>query len=351
MPRVLSALTALVLVGAFLPGLGEAPAQATAPVVPEVSSADEAARLDPATTSVRIRPGAADAAAAAVAKLAKLDRVDARGSGLTDAGLRSLAAAKLLTHLDVSDCPSLTDTGVQELAVAKRLETLRLSGAEKVGDASLAVLGKLGRLRILELAGCRAVTDAGLEGIRELPKIEELDLSRIQLSDKGTQHLARLRTLKALRLNCTAIPDISMLHIVALGDLECLEVAGNSACAFGQIGLLHVNGLRKLRRLDVSQNDRVTDEVLRSVALCPALEELRATDCKKVTDAGVALLAKSKALRDADLSGTAVGVKGAAALAPIRTLARLRLAACPNLAADHLVRLRSALPKVEIVTE
>ena len=346
-----AALAALAtIVSASLAAAG--PGAATPAALPvEVRTAEEARALDPTSVSVRIAAGEADAIALELAKSKKLESVDARASRLSDEGLRALGGAKALVDLDASDCPSITDAGVLALAGLKKVEVLRLAGNTGVGDAALVAIAKFARLRVLDLSGCKAITDAGLKPLRDLEKIEELDLSGVHVSEKGTPHLARLRSLKRLRMNRTGIPDMSMQDIVALLDLEALEVADNSAYRFGEIGLLHVDGLRKLKHLDVSRNVMVTDDVLKSAAAIPGLEVLRAVDCKNVGDAGVAALAGAKALREADLSGTNVSAKGLASLAASKTLAKLRVAGCARLTPADLEKARALLPKVAIASE
>ena len=129
-----------------------------------------------------------------------------RGTTASDEDLRHLASFPQLQRLSIRS-PRISDTGMAQLAGLERLETLRLPGA--ITDKGLQ---HLGRLRVLDLI-FTAVTDAGLVHLEGLAHLEQLLLLGTNVPDAGLEHLVGLRNLRHLVLNETRVTDAGVADL------------------------------------------------------------------------------------------------------------------------------------------
>lgn len=190
--------------------------------------------------------------------LAEAEKLDLRGSRVTDAGLVHLAKATKLKQLWLDNC-LVTDAGLVHLKTLKNLESLRLNGTR--------------------------VTDKGLANLKDMAKLKSLTLSHTSISDAGMVHLAGLTTLIDLGLDSTQISNTGMVHLNKLTNLELLRL-GNSLVT--DVGLIELKGLTKLERLILRGRD-VTDAWLVQLLVQKNLKWL-GLGRTRVTSSGVAEL-------------------------------------------------------------
>ena len=116
--------------------------------------------------------------------------------------------------------PGLTDEGLKHLAALKELKTLDL-GRSQVTNAGLQYLGKeLKGLLALYLSSPQ-ITDDGLTHLRGLTGLIDLHLSGLQVGDAGLKHLQECKGLKRLTLKRTKVSDNGVrLLQKALPELE-----------------------------------------------------------------------------------------------------------------------------------
>jgi hypothetical protein len=136
-------------------------------------------------------------------------------------------------------------------------------------DAGLAHLANLRNLRRLYLECAQDITDAGLSYLKDLKHLEYLSLYQTGISDAGLVHLKDLRSLRELQFAENRITDAGLAHLRSLSRLEFLElrVAGLSDAA-----LAHLCALPKLKRLDLAGGGHLAScECLKRL---PELEEL-----------------------------------------------------------------------------
>ena len=190
--------------------------------------------------------------------LAEAEKLDLRGSRVTDAGLAHLAKATKLKQLWLDNC-LVTDAGLVHLKTLKNLESLRLNGTR--------------------------VTDKGLANLKGMAKLKSLTLSHTSISDAGMVHLAGLTTLIDLGLDSTQISNTGMVHLNKLTNLELLRL-GNSLVT--DVGLIELKGLTKLERLILRGRD-VTDAWLVQLLVQKNLKWL-GLGRTRVTSSGVAEL-------------------------------------------------------------
>ncbi len=167
------------------------------------------------------------------------------GTGLTDEGLLCLRMLPSLEALMIG--PSrITGTGLATLTNIPSLRVLELHQADLPAPQDWAALGKLSLLERLELMHTRSkVTDAHVAGLVDLEALEDLTLSaivvrdrqaiaRLDVTDEGLTHLAKLKRLKRLSLTGAPITDEGLQKLATLPQLERLELW---ACGVTEQGL------------------------------------------------------------------------------------------------------------------
>jgi hypothetical protein len=336
-----------------------------------------------------------------IARFSKLRRLELSGIalagyGLTDqvatAGFAQLERLPLLESLTLRCC----DTPDELLAVLPRLRALRhldLSfnhGFEADGvDAIVQCTG----LRSLSLRGCQQLHDRVLAKVAALPDLERLDLSLIdginwqvgpdtprsqpltalrdrarKLADRlgmgpGEETFRALGAARRLRSLDVSGGHWSTRQLALLGgafvndgvdgalldDVERVVVKGAVLRATG--GHFDGEGFvaslpKSLERLEVG--GRYTDAFCTAVAAhLTSLRHLNVAACDRITDAGVATLAAMPSLRALDLRQMrGLSSKCIDALAGATQLEELDLRHNDFVTAEHVVRLRRALPRL-----
>ena len=275
---------------------------------------------------------------------------------VTDNSLGRIAThCKNLQELDLGGCSKITNTGLLLISWGlKRIRRLNLRSCWQISDLGIGHLtgaaadspqavsapSRAGarQLEDLCLQDCQKVTDESLKHISDgLPKVEKLNLSFcLSVTDTGLKSLAQMPTLQDLNLrSCDNVSDIGV------GFLGTTNSNNNNS---GNSGFTS-----PLTRLDVSFCDRVTDSSMAHVGnglvnltslslsacgitdvgvarisrdLAKVLEVLNIGQCSKVTDEGLASIAKNmKVLTSVDLYGcTNVTAKGLKSLEKVKTL-------------------------------
>jgi hypothetical protein len=159
-------------------------------------------------------------------------------------------------------------------------------------DVGLERLTRLPNLRELTMGG-NELGDAGLQALRQMPGLTYLDLSgrqgtdknvwTIAMTDAGLDAVLTLKNLRDLRLGC---PSIGV---------------GIEGARFTEVTVM-----------------TVTPKWLEQMKSLPKLERLALQGCKRIDDDAVRALIAMPALREADLKGTSVTEKGAAAFQAAR---------------------------------
>ncbi|MCA9052442.1 MAG: hypothetical protein KDA75_01330 [Planctomycetaceae bacterium] len=142
--------------------------------------------------------------------------VDARGTGLGDAGLLQLAECRGIVGLNLSGTAITT--------------------------AALPIVAKLPRLRSLNLAATRAVSRNGLEALQSALQLDELDVRQTGLTDEGIVAVARIPNLMQLDVGYN---DISADGLAPLGDrkrYERLGITGTAVTSQTQASLVVQHG-------------------------------------------------------------------------------------------------------------
>ncbi len=142
-----------------------------------------------------------DEVAEAVVEFPKLRLLELSFTQITDAGVEKLS------HLDRLECfglssPRITNAAMQDIVRLKNLTLLSIAGT-KIGDESLDKLLELPKLTELRLSA--AVTNRGLPTIAKLTQLETLYLGGKQIDDRGLVHLQGMKNLKYLDVQTTNV--------------------------------------------------------------------------------------------------------------------------------------------------
>lgn len=265
-----------------------------------------------------------------------------------------------------------TDVDVERLADVGSLRKLDLS-LTYVSDRGVGRLKGLDKLEELNLFAAEFITDAALAFLRGHRGLKKLNLRGTDVTDTSLAYVAELTGLTSLDISFTQITDVGLEHLASLAELEELNLGGNKISGIGLHVLKLLPKLRKLSFYGIQRRNAgwcwapvVTDLELETLSLLAGLEDLnigfgvalgapRPTDlgpadgeaeCRiaggtRITDFGLAKLAKLAKLQQLDLSGSAITVSGLKTVANLQELRRLSLwnvkaiddAAAPTLAA------------------
>ncbi|MCY2967153.1 MAG: hypothetical protein NT069_26535 [Planctomycetota bacterium] len=162
---------------------------------------------------------------------------------LSDDGLESLSGMPHLEMLDlgVTDKPTLgiTDSGLKRLAALKGLKSLVISH--------------------------NGITSAGMKSLTSLRHLEQLDLSQTHVDDKGLESLAELKSLKSLRLRKTAVTGSGLEHLAGCVQLQKLILS--DIAEFDPDQLRHLVGHPALTELVLS-GTRLNDQAVGHLPGC-----------------------------------------------------------------------------------
>ncbi len=190
-----------------------------------------------------------DEVARQLANIPSLESVQ-RVSYLSAEGVKMLSTLPKLRHLDISLRDSrIGYQGPCGLASLKSLASLHINCGDPLSDADLATLESLTGLKTL-LISCPAVSDRGLASIGKLRQLEDLTLMTC-VTRTGLNHLNGLSKLRHLQVTCRrmssqAVPaEETTLDLSGLRSMKNMNLTGvpmdDEDCAFlGQLSSLKV---------------------------------------------------------------------------------------------------------------
>ncbi|MES2706816.1 MAG: hypothetical protein V4726_09465 [Verrucomicrobiota bacterium] len=142
--------------------------------------------------------------------------------GLSDGEVAELSRLSRLRNLDFTagwgvEEAELTDKGLA--LMAKRqwpvLETLHLGHCSGITDAGMVSVAKMNSVKWLSLMGSPHITDAGLKALLPMKNLEALDLRGCpEVTDQGLEFLARRKSWRTILLG--GCPKVTARAIVTL---------------------------------------------------------------------------------------------------------------------------------------
>lgn len=277
--------------------------QPTPPVVkPPVDETEKEVKAEPATPDDP-----------AIVKTLQDDRHKLK---LNDAG--QVIEATLVPLGDVDKTIAL----LEQVAKLPHLERLKAGGPD-VTNAGLEKLAGHKKLRVLDLEQAK-VDDDGMKHLIDLPLVD-IQLKKTDVRDDGVGHLAKIQSLKQLKLVMTKVTNAGIAHVKSLPNLEGIDLQDvntvDNAC------LNDIKGLKKLKFL------RIYGPTFDGDGIAPIAEmtSLRSLSMQQtaVTDDNVKYLKPLVDLEKLYLYGTKVTDQGMAELAGLTKLKELELRAAP----------------------
>ncbi|XP_029849793.2 dynein regulatory complex subunit 6 [Ixodes scapularis] len=209
----------------------------------------------------------------------------------------------MLQELRLSRWTKLTDGAARQLAHLRKLRCLDLSFCPNVSpDALVQALCSDSRptMRELNLSCCR-VSDSLMTALADtMAHLTALDVSSSGLTDEGARAIHRLRRLRVLNMSsCDKITDGALCELAPaqadvcsslahLTQLKELKLAG--CVQLTDRGILNAIAFRELQCLDLKMCHNLTDLGMEHIALSnPSLQELTLHGCTQLTDKSVAL--------------------------------------------------------------
>lgn len=157
-------------------------------------------------------------------------------------------------------CFDFDDAAMAQLARFPKLERLDLSGMDvdergvsrslPITDAGVAHLGKLPNLRWLCLAQCHEMKGEALRELEALPLLEHLDLTYSGVESPAVERLARLGNLRELVLShCMNFHGRSLAEVCKSPGLRRLEL--RACTTLSATDAMHLATMKGLRHLDL----------------------------------------------------------------------------------------------------
>lgn len=212
---------------------------------------------------------------------------------ITSQGLAPLAKLPNLGRLAVE----AVDESMPFLAAIPKLRFLMIQDTP-AGDEGWVALSKSQSIEQIWGRRCHNLRSRGFASLANMPVLQNLAVSCLNVDDSAIATLPNFPTLRELMP--MDIPDEGYRHI---GRCENLEVLTLMYCRdTGDCATEHITGLPRLRKYFASYN-QITDRTPELLSSIATLEEVEFAGCAKLTDAGIAALAKLPRLRALKLGG------------------------------------------------
>ena len=312
-----------------------------------------------------------DRALETIGKLTTLEELSLDSNKITGASLRQLRGLKKLRKLDlnfsqlqpddlepVSELTELTSLHIYSTGIVNdrlcelcsRLTNLRtLNLSERMADLTDRGVQHLAKLRYLEnlaLRGCPKITDAGLAAVAGMTRLKILRLSGLPaVTPKGMQGIGKLTNLRLLEINVVAMDNDSMRALESLTKLEDLLLWTVSNTP-NYPALDSLGALRSLQR--VRTNMAVSSSAIRALAKLPDLESIT-DELYEITDEDLTHLAKLPKLQTIILASDKITAKSLPTLAKMKSLRTLYVSDKVGITPDQWTALgRDSLPNCTI---
>jgi len=234
-----------------------------------------------------------------------------------------------------------------------------------ISDTSMSCIGKMQSLQSLDLSES-TIDDRSLRHIEHLP-LHDLNLFGTNISDRGVQHIAKIKTLRSLNIGATQISDEAIEQLSSLVDLEVFRFC---ATKITDKGFQSLARLRNIRQLDVSDIP-VSEKSFRLIGSLPKLEsidlggvkvtardieDLRSAPClrhiilfrSELNDAELHALSELKGVRTLQLSRNPFTNNGVAYLGKMTNLINVSMLECPNVSPGAVAQLKKRIPGCQI---
>jgi internalin A len=173
--------------------------------------------------SLRDSPKVTSDSIAVITKVKQLQSVELAGAFVSDDVAKGLATANTITELTLDD-GGLTDDGVKHLAALTKLQTLALDRNKKVRGTTVPALVAAKNLKYLTVAECELGDLAGWSALKSLSNLITLGLPQSGVTDAGLKEIGKITQLKTISLASCPITDAGLAQLKAMKSLESLNI-------------------------------------------------------------------------------------------------------------------------------
>lgn len=220
-------------------------------------------------------------------KIPSLTKLDLSMTRISDQGFQRLKDLPGITDLNLYYAEYITDEGMSAVKGWKKLQRVNLRGT-KVTDTTLAYLGALTELEFVDV-GFSQITDNGIEVLSALPKLKSLAIAGNKLTDVGLQAVRHMPVLESLDIEGPQRTDSGLWSVSltesgidAIGTAKTLRSLKMGGTSISGVGLEKLMGsLPNLSSLSLRRSKRVNDQ---SVDVLSKWSSLRWLD---VQDTGI----------------------------------------------------------------
>lgn len=203
---------------------------------------------------------AEDADLAKLWQIPGLRSIDLQSPLVTAAGMQGIGGAPDLTSLRIyADAVSLGNRGINEIGQASGLTDLRIEIDEQIDVAHVSAFEPLQQLRRLAFGYRITLMDADVARLEKLSNLVALEAASFDVTDEGVASLSKLTRLVELDLSFNEkITDEGLRPICGMENLEVLELAGTKIS--GDC-LEFLGDMPKLKRLNLVSSTVELDAV------------------------------------------------------------------------------------------
>jgi internalin A len=160
---------------------------------------------------------------AVLTKVKQLQSVELAGAIVSDDTAKDLATVNTITELTFED-GGLTDDGVKRLAALTKLQSLALNRNKQVRGSTVPALVAAKNLKYLVISECELGDLAGWSALKSLSNLITLALPQSGVTDAGLKEIGKLTQLKIVSLASCPITDMGLAQLKAMKSIENLNL-------------------------------------------------------------------------------------------------------------------------------
>jgi Leucine-rich repeat (LRR) protein len=219
----------------------------------------------------------------------------------------------------------------------KLLQTLKSVGSNLVGlnlncDWTISTdenfvkeIAHLHGLKELTLSFCRGITEATVKKIAQLPQLRSLDVTARRFIFTGPRPIPVLTSINPLAARLT-LEDLVLSEYTHITDAQVTKLVG---------------ALVRLKALDLSACNEITDKSCEAIARLPRLETLKLPPESYLTDASLKVLSSVGTLTHLIVSSLQVTDEGMKHVAKLTNLKVLHVSGCESVTNEGIEALET----------
>ncbi|MEM8670531.1 MAG: hypothetical protein AAGG48_23600 [Planctomycetota bacterium] len=164
---------------------------------------------------------------------------------------------------------STDPTCISANLAGKHVISLTMTDEDRAAEKLTAQGVRLHRRQDGEVTSVSVMSDRHLALLRHFPSISSVSISGIQVTNKGLDHLSKLKSLSSLSINQSQITDNGLAKLKSLENLRTISLR---ATEFSGFGLSKLKDVPKLVHISLSTS--VDEDDLRGLVQVPQVRSL-----------------------------------------------------------------------------